>query len=147
MQISEFLEKIKKFGEIKDEELEYKFKFKPGNNYNVTNNGLIASKNKGGNGWNCVILGDKEIPKDKISKWKIKINTDVKENCWDLYIGIGPNNFKGSNLYDECWSLVSKSSTVYLQIQKKASEYNNHKEKLKKNDIIEVIVDRKLGNL
>ncbi len=29
----------------------------------------------------------------------------------------------------------------------KSSYYNNHREMLKKNDIIEVIVDRKLGNL
>ena len=55
--------KIKKYGEIVNYELEFKFKFKPGNNYTVTNNGLIDKKNQGGNNWNCLIIGDKEIPK------------------------------------------------------------------------------------
>ena len=32
-------------------------------------------------------------------------------------------------------------------MKEQSIEYNNHKEKLRKNDIIEVIVDRKLGNL
>ena len=145
-EIIEYLEKIKKFGEIDDKEPEFKFKFKPGNNYSVTNNGLIATKDKGGNSWNCVIFGDKEIPKNKISKWKIKIKTDVSNNCCDFYIGIGPSNFKGS-LYDESWSLYSNCTNSYYKIKEKGSKINNHKEKLKKNDIIEVIVDRKLGNL
>ena len=148
VQISEFLEKIKKFGEIKEGELEYKFKFKfkSGNNYNVTNNGLLATKNQGGDSWNCVIIGDKEIPRDRISKWKIKINTNVNSGYSDFYIGIGPGNFT-SNLYTECWSLFSSCSTVYLQMKGQSTTYNNHNETLKKNDIIEVIVDRKLGNL
>ena len=112
----------------------------------MTNNGLVATKNSGGNAWNCVIIGDKEIPRNKISKWKIKINTNVNSDLCDFYIGIGPDNFKG-DLYQECWSLYSYCSTVYLQLKEQAIQYNNHKEKLKKNDIIEVIVDRKLGNL
>ena len=146
VQISKFLEKIKKFGEIKEGELEYKFKFKSGNNYNVINNGLVATKNNGGNAWNCVIIGDKEIPKNRISKWKIKINTHVNENYCDFHIGIGPSTFKG-NLYQECWSLYNNGSNVYLQLKDRSTKYNNHKERLKKNDIIEVIVDRKLCNL
>ena len=32
-------------------------------------------------------------------------------------------------------------------MKEQSIEYNNHKEKLRKNDIIDVIVDRKLGNL
>jgi len=143
-EIIEYLEKIKKFGEISD--IEFKFKFKPGNNYSVTNNGLIATKDKGGNAWNCVIIGDKEIPKNKISKWKIKIKTDISKSYDDFYIGIGPSNFN-SSLYNECWSLYSSRSESYYQMKEKNSKINNHKEKLKKNDIIEVIVDRKLGNL
>ena len=77
---------------------------------------------------------------------EFKINTNVNSGIWDFYIGIGPGNFK-SKLYQEYWSLCSNNSTVYLQLKGKSIEYNNHKEKLKKNDIIEVIVDRKLGNL
>ena len=84
----ELLENIQNFGEIFNEENnEFKFKFKQGNNYNISNNGLIALKD-GNNGWNCVIVGDKEIPKDKISKWKIKINKD-KTNFSNIDIFIG----------------------------------------------------------
>ena len=145
-EITEYLNKIKKFGEIDDREPEFKFKFKPGNNYSVTNNGLLAKKDKGGDGWNCVIIGDKEIPKYRISKWKIQIKTDVSKNYSDFYIGIGPCNFN-SNLYNECWSLYNQGSKSYYHMKGMNSEIKNHKEQLKKNDIIEVIVDRKLGNL
>ena len=69
-QISQFIENIKSFGEITNQ---FKFRFKEGENYNVTNNGLIATK-IGENKWDCIVLGDKEIPKNRISKWKIKIN-------------------------------------------------------------------------
>ena len=41
-------EKIKNFGEIIDEEKNiFKFIFNPGNNYNISNNGLVATKNSG----------------------------------------------------------------------------------------------------
>ena len=145
----ELLENIQNFGEIFSEENnEFKFKFKEGNNYNTSNNGLIALKD-GNNGWNCVIVGDKEIPKDKISKWKIKINKDKtrKENI-DIFIGIGPKIFNG-NLYNECWSIYSKDngSIIKLQLKDNQLDYNSHKEKLKEGDIIQVIVDRKKGNL
>lgn len=90
--INEDLEIFKKFGEVFDrEEFIFEFKFRPGNNYNVTNNGLMATKTNGGNSWNCTIFGDKEIPKNKVSKWKIRIKTDTKQK-WDILIGIGPNN-------------------------------------------------------
>ena len=141
--INKFLKSIKAFGEIINDD-KFKFKFQPGKNYNVTNNGLIATKNSGGNAFNCIVYGDKEIPKNKISKWKIKINTDISGNYSDLYIGIGLNNAKG-NLYDFCWSF--KCSHSKLNIIGKTLEYNNLKGKLKKDDIIEVIVDRKLNNL
>ena len=145
----ELLENIKNFGEIFNEENnEFKFKFKEGNNYNISNNGLIALID-GNQGWNCVIVGDKEIPKDKISKWKIKINKD-KTNFrnMDIFIGIGPKIFN-SNLYNECWSIYSKDngSIIKLQLKDNQLDYNNHKEKLKEGDIIQVIVDRKKGNL
>ena len=93
-------------------------------------------------------FGDKEIPKDKISKWKIKINknkTNMKN--MDIFIGIGPKSFK-SNLYTECWSCLSGSDNkIKLNLKGESSNYNNHNEVLKEGDIIEVIVDRKLGNL
>ena len=98
----------------------------------MTNNGLLATKNKGGDNWNCVIIGDKEIPKNKISKWKIQIKTDVYNGYSDLHIGIGPNKFNKSTLYTQCWSIYSRNSYAYLNLRDKQSEYNNHKDKLKK---------------
>ena len=101
------------------------------------------------NGWNCVIVGDKEIPKDKISKWKIKINKDkTRKGSIDIFIGIGPKIFN-SKLYNECWSIYSNStdSIIRLRLKDKDLNYDNHKEKLKEGDIIQVIVDRKKGNL
>jgi len=142
-QINEFLETIKAFGKVINDD-KFKFKFQPGNNYNVTNNGLIATKNSGGNAWNCIVYGDKEIPKNEISKWKIKINTETSGFYDDLLVGIGPINAKG-NLYSLCWSLVCSISKICIKGQK--SEYNHLKGNLKKGDIIEVIVDRKLNNL
>ena len=149
-QIYDLEEKIKKFGEIYNEVTnELKFKFKPGNNYNISNNGLIATKNNGGDNWNCVIVGDKEIPKDKISKWKIKINkykTKAKNNS-DIMIGLGPKIIKG-NIYDDCWSIFSSyKSKVELYMKNKNINYNNHNEDFKEGDIIEVNVDRIKGNL
>ena len=145
----ELIENIKKFGEIFNvENEEIKFEFKPGNNYNISNNGLKATKTSK-NGWNCVIIGDKEIPKDRVSKWKIKINKNKNASFGiDILIGIGPAIIKGNNPQDECWCILSGSERkVELRMKGKASDYNNHNEQLKEGDIIEVIVDRKLGNL
>ena len=134
---------MKIFGEITNE---YKFKFKEGKNYNVTKNGLIATK-IGKNGWDCVVLGDKEIPKNRISKWKIKINKNKTiSSSTDIAIGIGPNLFKG-NLCNECWSIISDGSEIKLRLREKDLYYNNLKSTMKEGDIFEVIVDRKLGNL
>ena len=142
-------ETITMFGEIGDENnYILNFSFKPGANYNISNNGLIATKLTGGDEFNCAIIGDKEIPKDTISKWKIKINKnkDKIKNLTDYYIGIGPKSPQG-NLYKECWSLKSSKSTIRLQLKDKDIDYNNHKENIKEGDIIEIIVNRKLGNL
>ena len=101
--VTELEENIKKFGFIHSDK--FLFKFKQGNNYSVSNNGYIATKSSGGDNWNCVIVGDKEIPKDRISRWKIKINENKRsQGNSDIFIGIGPKSFNG-NLYDECWSI------------------------------------------
>ena len=147
-QILELGEQIQKFGQICIEEnTEFKFQFKAGDNYILSNNGLKATKS-GATGWNCVIVGDKEIPKDRISKWKIKINKNKKSIInSDNFIGIGPKSFKGE-LFNECWSIASGGKNIIkLWLKEKSSNYNNHKEELKEGDIIEIIVDRKLGNL
>ena len=121
-------------------------KFKEGKNYKVTKNGLIATK-IGENKWDCVVLGDKEIPKNRISKWKIKINKNkTHKGNIDIAIGIGPKLFKDS-LYNECWSIVSVISEIKLYLKEKELYYNNLRATMKEGDIFEVIVDRKLGNL
>ena len=148
--INEIEVNIKYCGEIINEDYyDYKFKFNPGNNYNLSNNCLIATKQNGGDKFNCVVIGDKEIPKNRISKWKIKIikYKDKSKGNNDIYIGIGPKIFRG-NLYNECWSIKSDgNSRVKLQLKKKSLNYDNHNEEIKEGDIIEVIIDRKLGNL
>ena len=98
------------------------------------------------NGWNCFVFGDKEVPKNKISKWKIKINKKISKNFWDFYIGIGPKLIK-KQYYNECWSLVSANSEIKANIKGEVAFLNIPKGELKIGDIIEVIVDRKLGNL
>ena len=145
-QIKNFLNEIKNFGSLYDAELIYKFNFRQGQNYTISKNGLIATKSDGGNAWNCTILGDKEIPKNKISKWKIKLNSDTRCS-WDILIGIGPNNPNNEKeFYKKCWSFISSNSQLLLK-PGSSIEYNNHSGTLKKGDIVEVIVDRNLGNL
>ena len=148
-EINEYLEKLKIFGKIVKVELEnFKFKFKSGTNYTLSNNNLVATKTSGGDSWNCTIIGDKEIPKDKISKWKIKINNfKIKFNNWGILIGIGPNNPNNEEYFNRrCISFICGKSKLCIK-SRYDENYNNKSGKLKEGDIIEVIVDRKLGNL
>ena len=135
-EINNFLENIKTFGNVGKEEIAFKFKFSQAKNYIIKNNGLSITKNK--SEWN-LILGDKEIPKNMISKWKIKINTDINASYDDVYIGIGKNNSKGVN---DCWSIYNHCSNIQLCLEGNCTKYNNKYESLKKGDIIEVIIDR-----
>ena len=145
-EIKKFLNEIKNFGSLYDTELIYKVKFKQGQNYIISNNGLVATKNSGGNSFNCTIFGDKEIPKNKISKWKIKLNSETKQS-WDIIIGIGPSNPNNENeFYKKCWSFISSNSKLLL-LSSNETKYNKQSGRLKKGDIVEVIVDRNLGNL
>ena len=126
----------------------FEFKFRQGPNYSVSNNGLIVTKTKSGDNGNCTIIGDKEILKNQISNWKIKINNfEIKSNTWNILIGIGPNNPNNeTEFYNECWCFICGQSKMSIK-SGIYTEYNNHSGKLKKGDIITVIVDRKVGNL
>ena len=86
-ELNEFLKKIKFFGEIEDDisSDNFKFKFVSGMNCTVSNNGLIAIKTSGGNDWNCSIIGDREIPKNKICKWKIRLNNFEIKDCFGIF--------------------------------------------------------------
>jgi hypothetical protein len=142
-EVNYFIKNIKIFGEAPYDKL---LRFKPGNNYIIANNGKIATKNNGGNKFNCVIFGNKEIPKNKTSSWKIKLNSNTSQS-WDILIGIGPDNPNNENeFYKKCWSFISSNSQIYLK-NDGCTNYNNHSGRLKQGDIVEVIVDRKLGNL
>ena len=140
------MEKIRAFGEIKEDNI--LFTFKPGKNYTVSENGLIATKTNGGDLWNCTIIGNMEIPKNKISKWKIKLNNfRIKSNTWNILIGIGPNNLNNeNNFYYYCWSFICGESKLNIK-SCTGTKYNNHSGSLKEGDIIETTVNRKLGTL
>ena len=129
-----------------------KFNFKPGKNYTLSNNGLVATKTKGGSFWNCSVIGNIEIPKNKISKWKIRIkniennNNKLFQNLWNLLIGIGPDNINNEeNFQRKCWSFICGQSRIKFKTSEK--DYINGNKKLKNGDIVEVLIDRKNGHL
>ena len=127
---------------------DYKFKFKIGINYSLNENRTIATKINGGNDWNCSIIGDTEIPKNKITKWKIRLNEFkmTSGNSWDVLIGIGPDNPNNITYFHHyCWSFICGESN--LSIKRGDSTIYNKYGKLKKGDVVEVIVDRINGNL
>ena len=148
---NDIITKIINFGGIINKEPAeniFKFKFKNGMNYSVSENGLIATKNSGEDDWNCTIIGDKEIPKNKITKWKIKLNNFIiKSNTINILIGIGPNNPNNEDcFYRECWAFCCGTSEIVIK-SNDSKKYKNHSGKLKEGDIIEVTVDRISGNL
>ena len=145
-EIQNILQTIKALGN--EDERSFKWKFQEGLNYTLDKNGLIATKTGGGDGWNCTIIGNKEIPKNKISSWKIRLsNFYIKNNTWNVLIGIGPKNLKNEQyFYKYCWSFICGNSALSVKSGSETN-YNNHRGKLKLGDIIEVIVDRKKGDL
>ena len=124
----------------------FQFEQRPNSNFQISENGLIATK-KGNFSWDCVILGDKEIPKNRVSKWKIKLNCirDYISNSWSILIGIGPSYDSSQNFHHKCWSFICGESSINLR--NKVSKCGLNKERLKSGSIIEVIVDRKNGYL
>ena len=138
------ISKINEYGEINDNSDIFRFKFKEGQNYSVSENGLTASKTSEGTTWDCSIFGDKEIPKNRISKWKIKLNEIG--SCY-IIIWIGPQNPNNKScFYQDCWSFLCYDSKKVIKSSSQ-SDYNGHAGQLKKGDIVEVIVDRKSWNL
>ena len=138
------------FGKIKvKKDIALDFEFKPGKNYILSDKGLIATKNNGGNEWNCTIIGNKEIPKNKISNWKIRLNNfEIKGNTWNVLVGIGPDNPNNELRHHyKCWSFICGKSNISIKSGSETIYNNLESKKLKKGDIIEVIIDRQLGNL
>ena len=146
--IKDILEIISSF-EIISSDSNFKFKFKEGINYTLNNKRLIATKTSGGDSWNCTIIGNKEIPKNKISKWKIRINNfKIKNNTWNVLIGIGPKNINNElNFYNRCWTFICGNSQLSIRSGNSTKYNNNNNGTLNAGDIIEVIADRINGDL
>ena len=125
------------------------FNFQKGENYELNENKKIATKTKGGNHWNCNIFGDKELRKNKICKWKIKLKkfSMNKGNDWDILIGVGPYTQKNENYYDYCWSFICGCSKLSIK-SGQAKDYSiKENRKLKEGDIIEVTMNMIKGEL
>ena len=149
-EINKYLDTIKNLGKIYYNINLLKFKWKTGPNYTLSNNDLIATKTNGGNKYNCNILGDIILPKDKINKWKIKLQTfsNPSNNGLDILIGVGPSNLNqnGTCLYNKTWTFICGYSLISIK-SGSAKEYNGHNGKLKEGDIVEVIMNTINGEL
>ena len=146
-EINSFLVNIKEFGKIVCNKT---FKWKSGKNYSLSNNDLIATKTNGGSSLNCNILGDIILPKNKINKWKIKLNkySYNKIYDWNILIGVGPSNLNQNdeNLYNKTWTLICGSLNVSINSEYQ-TKYKENKGKLKEGDIVEVIMNTINGEL
>ena len=147
-EINVFLNIIKNFGcSLFDYSL--KFKWKKGPNYTLSNNDLIATKTSGGDNYNSNVLGDIIIPKNQISKWKIKLIKFSYANLdWTILIGVSPSNInqKENDLYNKTWTFICGSSNVSIKSGSQ-TPYKRKKERLKEGDIIEVIMNTINGEL
>lgn len=125
----------------------FEFCFREGVNYTLSSGGKIAEKTNGDNGWNCTIIGDKEIPKNVQCKWRIRLNKfKITKNAINILIGVGPNNEKNKEyFYQCCWTLSCGTSKFINNFAKIG--YNNYPGNLKEGDIIEVIINREVGEL
>ena len=147
IEVNNFLVNIKEFGKIACNKT---FKWKSGKNYSLSNNDLIATKTNGGSSFNCNILGDIILPKNKINKWKIKLRKYSYSNIydWNILIGVGPSNINQNdeNLYNKTWTLICGSLNVSINSGSQ-TKYKENKGKLKEGDIIEVIMNTINGEL
>ena len=146
-EMQDIIDSIKSFGGLSNLK-EFKFKFMDGFNYTLDKKGLKAIKTSGGDSWNCTIIGNKEIPKNRIVRWKIKLNNfQIKNNSWNVLIGIGPKNIANApNFYNSCWTFICGNSQLSLKSGSQ-TVYTDQTQKLNIGDIVEVIVDRIKGDL
>ena len=148
--LKELLDRINDFGKFGNNSKYLKFNWKNGPNYSLSKNNNIATKISGGNFYNCNILGNIILPKNKISKWKIRLNKFLmnSNNSWDILIGVGPSNLNQnkSDLYYETWTLICGYPAVSIKSGNPNYVYQG-KSKLKEGDIVEVILDMIKGEL
>ena len=153
-----FIELKEEFLKIKEinsqnKELDYsselfKFRFKEGKNYSISQNGKIATRNNSsGFDFDCTIIGNLELLKNKITKWKLKINSEINKS---FIIGVGPDNPKNeSHFYKNCWCFDCNNNRLILHSMK-YTDYENNKlfnAKIVKGDIITVEINRIQNNL
>ena len=147
---------IKIINFIKESEFEFfidnylYFNFQKGENYELSKNGKIATKINGGNSWNCTIFGDTKLPKNKICKWKIRLNKfSMKSgNFWDICIGVGPYSKNNLNsYYNNCWSFICGCSKLSIKSGNEINYYFKEYKPLKEGDIIEITMNMKIGEL
>ena len=125
------------------------FVWKNGTNYKLSQNNLIATKESGGDDWNCSILGDCILPKNKISKLKIKLKKFSKRsgNGYYILIGVGPSNLNQNSTtnYNNCWTFICGGYGLSLKSGSGTTYCGN--KKAKEGDIIEVIMNTINGEL
>ena len=145
---NDLLNKINKIiNTISLSENNFNFHWKNGPNYILDENKLIGTKTSGSAGFNCILLGDKTLPKNSILSWKIKLkNFGEGSKNWNTLIGIAPENLNQnvSDPYNSCWTFLCSSSKLSLK-SGNPTPYKNGK--LKVNDIVEVKVDTSKGIL
>lgn len=141
-------DKIKNLGKFIKISEYITFKWKTGNNYSLSNDQKIATKISGGTDYNCNILGNIILPKNQISRWKIKLNKYNLSFEWNILVGVAPSNINQNNinLYNETWTLICGYPAVSIKAGSPTYAFKN-KEKLKEGDIIEVIMNRINGEL
>lgn len=148
-ELYDILNKIELFGDIKKCS-DFLFKWKPGKNYSLSCYNLIATKTSGGEGYNCNILGDIVLPKNKISKWKIKLRKYglSSNNDWDILIGVGPADMNQNepDLYLKTWTFLCGNSKISIP-SGYYKDYVKKNSKLKEGDIVEVIMNTINGEL
>ena len=79
---NDILNKIQNLGTFKNLS-DNLFKWKTGQNYTLSGNNLIATKTNGGSDHNCNILGDIVLPRNQISKWKVKLKKFSNPTSYD----------------------------------------------------------------
>ena len=127
----------------------FKFKWKSGPNYTLSNNDLIATKTSGGSAHNCNILGDIILPKNRINRWKIKLKKFTPQDYqWTILVGVGPSdlNQNEGNPYNHTWTFLCGYSKISIK-SGSPSDYNGHNGQLKEGDIVEVIMNTINGEL
>ena len=146
--LNEIIDKINNFGKFDNNSKYLKFNWKSGPNYSLSNNNNIATKINGGNSYNCNILGNIILPKNKVSKWRVKINRMKSNWVGDILIGVGPSDLDQNtkDLYSQTWTLICGYPAVSIKQGNPTYSFKN-KSKVKEGDIVEIIVDMIKGEL